>query len=258
MTISYENKFIHFEVYGEGKPVVLLHGFLESNKIWNDFIPLFKKKLQVICIDLLGHGKTPVFGKIHTMEEMASAISHVLDHLKIDSVSIIGHSMGGYVSLAFLEKFPKKVDRILLLNSTTLPDSEERKMERDQVVKIVKKHKELFVKIAVTKLFSKKNRAIFKSELTKSINEAMKMEPESIKAAAKGMKIRRDRTEVLKNYSGEKWIITGKLDPIIPYKSIQKIAEQTHSKLISLPDGHMSYIEQRAEVEQHLKEFLKV
>lgn len=258
MTINYQNKPVHFEVYGNGKPVVLLHGFLENSKIWDGFIPLFDKKSQVITIDLFGHGQTPIFSEIHHMETMAEAISLVLDHLKIDSTILIGHSMGGYVSMAFLEKYVEKVDRILLLNSSPTPDSEDRKKERIQAVKIVRKQKEVFIKKEITRLFAKENREIFKKEITRSIHEAIKMSPESIKAALKGMKIREDRTEILKNYTGKKWIITGRKDPLIPYKSIQKVAEQAQAKLISLSDGHMSYIEQKKEVEQQLKDFIGI
>lgn len=258
MTINHQDKPIYFKVYGEGKPVVLLHGFLENSKIWNNFIPHLKNKLQVICIDLFGHGKTPIFGEIHTMEAMAEVVSHVLDYLKIDTTSLIGHSMGGYVGMAFLEKFPKKVDAILLLNSTTLPDSEERKKERDQVAKIATKHKEVFIKMAVTKLFAEENREIFKKAIAHSIEEAMHMSSESIKASVQGMKIRKNRTEILKNHTGKKWIITGKEDSLISYSSIQKVAEQTQAKLISLPYGHMSYIEQKEEIKQYLKDFLEI
>lgn len=258
MTVNYQNIPIHFEVYGKGKPVVLLHGFLENSRIWNDFIPLFNDKLQVITIDLFGHGQTPIFSEIHHMETMAEAVSRVLDHLKIDSTMLIGHSMGGYVSMAFLEKFAGKVDRILLLNSTTLPDSENRKNERNQAIKIIDKQKEVFIKEEITRLFAKENQEVFKKEITNSIQEAMKMSNKSIKAALEGMKIRKDRTEILKDFTGEKWIITGKLDPLISPKSIQKIAEHAQAKLISLDCGHMSYIEQKKEVEQHLKNFLKI
>src|SRR5699024_979825 len=141
MIIQYKNIPVDLDVYGEGESVVLLHGFLEERKIWNDFIPFLKKNFQVIVPDLLGHGKTPELSEIHTMEELADMVGFILDELKVEKVSLIGHSMGGYVGMAFLEKYPERLSRIMLLNSSPKEDSPKRLQERDQVLKIVQKHK---------------------------------------------------------------------------------------------------------------------
>ncbi|MFO7719364.1 MAG: alpha/beta fold hydrolase, partial [Gillisia sp.] len=106
MILNYENTPIFYSTKGTGNPLVFLHGFLESTKIWEPFIEKLSAKRQVICIDLPGHGKSGNISDIHTMELMADAVHAVLKHLRIEQVSLVGHSMGGYVSLAFLEKFP--------------------------------------------------------------------------------------------------------------------------------------------------------
>src|SRR5690606_19202303 len=102
---------------------------------------------RVICIDLPGHGNTGNFGNIHTMELMAEVVNAVLEHLNIYGVSLVGHSMGGYVSLAFAEKYPEKVTGLVLLNSTPEADSKERKINRDRAVDLVLKNKDAYIKM---------------------------------------------------------------------------------------------------------------
>src|SRR5699024_11354569 len=153
MKINYKNTPISLEIHGEGKPIILLHGFQEERKIWKEFIPLLKENHQVICPDMFGHGETPLLHEIQTMEEMAAAVKTIMEELNITSASFIGHSMGGYITMAFLEKYPDAVEKLLLLNSSPKADSEKRLKERDQVVKIVKKHKQIFVKSSIRNLF---------------------------------------------------------------------------------------------------------
>ena len=112
MTQAFKGIDLFYTDQGKGNPIVLLHGFLENSKMWMDLVPEISKKNRVICIDLLGHGKTPCLGYVHTMELMAEAVESILNHLKIKDSIIIGHSMGGYVALAFAEKNPKRVKSI--------------------------------------------------------------------------------------------------------------------------------------------------
>ena len=83
MTLDYKNIKLHYTVSGNGEPVVLLHGFLETIEMWKDLEPEFARTHQVICIDLLGHGQTESLGYAHTMEDMADAVLTVLKQLKI-------------------------------------------------------------------------------------------------------------------------------------------------------------------------------
>src|SRR5690606_39743358 len=106
MTIDYKGVPVFFTDTGIGNPVVLLHGFLENVRMWDHFIPELSKNNRVICIDLLGHGKTSCLGYIHSMELMAETVKAVLDHLNITKSIFVAHSMGGYVALAFIEMFP--------------------------------------------------------------------------------------------------------------------------------------------------------
>ena len=120
MYLEHKGINIFYTDEGKGNTIVLLHGFLENALIWEPFISTLSKQNRVICIDLLGHGKTGCLGYVHTMELMAEAVEAVLIHLKIKQSTFIGHSMGGYVSLAFAEKNPDAIKGLcfmILFNS---------------------------------------------------------------------------------------------------------------------------------------------
>lgn len=255
--IIFEKQPIHVQFYGkQGEPVVLLHGFLESAAVWKAFIPELSSTHQLVVPDLFGHGKTPRFGRVHHMEKMAEAIGKIMDIAGIASAKFIGHSMGGYVSLAFLERYPDRVSGILLLNSSPFADSAARLKERDQVIKIVQKHKEIMVKSGVNRLFSLGNRAVLKERIEMLIAQALKMETASIIATTKGMQQRPDRIHVLKNYRGDKWIFAGQDDGLIPCDALEKVALETGSCFYKFPGGHMTYIEDQAEVIRGVQCFL--
>ncbi len=252
--ISYKNIQIAFTVEGKGETIVLLHGFLESSTIWKNVVSAFKETHQIIAIDLLGHGKTEKLGYIHSMETMAETVHAVLSELKVEKASIIGHSMGGYVALAFAEKFPQRLEKLVLLNSSTVADSEERKENRDRAKRLVKQNKQAFISMAIKNLFTDENRNALRTEINALVEEAVQLPEEYIIASVEGLKNRKDRTEILQQYSGEKIIIAGKNDPVVPFKEIEAIAEKTNSTFISFEDGHMSYLENKEELLKVLNE----
>jgi pimeloyl-ACP methyl ester carboxylesterase len=127
-------KSIAYSDTGKGTAVVLLHGFLENQKMWDNYIAPFAKKNRVITIDLLGHGETECLGYVHSMEDNANAVHAVLRVLRIRKAIFVGHSMGGYVALAFAELYPDSIKGLVLLNSTAKAD-DERKLNRDQPLK---------------------------------------------------------------------------------------------------------------------------
>ncbi|PCH53518.1 MAG: alpha/beta hydrolase, partial [Flavobacteriaceae bacterium] len=137
MNFLYRNTTVHYTSAGTGSTIVLLHGFLENSTMWNEITKVLSKKNNVICIDLLGHGKTENHGYIHTMKDQAEMVKAVLNHLRLRKYVLIGHSMGGYIALAFIKLFPQNVKGLCLMNSTALPDSEEKKINRDRAIKAV-------------------------------------------------------------------------------------------------------------------------
>jgi pimeloyl-ACP methyl ester carboxylesterase len=255
--ILYKNTKIKYTDTGKGTAVVLLHGFLENLGMWTAFVDEFSKKNRVIAIDLLGHGETECLGYIHTMEDQADMVHHVLHELKIRKAVFIGHSMGGYVALAFAELYPDNVKGLVLLNSTSRADSEERKINRDRAIAAVKQNYTTFVRMSIANLFSEDNRERLADKIEAVRNEALKTPLQGIVAALEGMKIRNDR-EVLLHFSPYPiLLILGKKDGVLNYEDSLEQIENTKVELVSFPDGHMSHIENEVELNLVLLNFLK-
>jgi len=119
---------LNFEKKGDGKEtLVLLHGFMENISIWSDLEKHLSKDFTLLKIDLPGHGQSDILAEVHTMEMMAEEVKKVLDHQNLNKIHLLGHSMGGYVSLAFAEKFPEYLKSLTLFFSTYFPDDAEKK-----------------------------------------------------------------------------------------------------------------------------------
>lgn len=247
MHIKYLNKDIHFTTDGTGETLVLLHGFLESKEIWTEFIPIFSQFGQIITVDLPGHGDSEIIDEIHTMELMADSVKAVMDYLQIEKANFIGHSMGGYVALAFLEQNPEKVGELMLLNSTPEPDSEEKKKNRDRGIEVVKKNKKAYVSMAISNLLLPENEVKLKEKVKVLKERAFNFPTEGITAALEGMKIRTKKNQVLANFGGKKFIVAGKKDPLLEIKTIKSIAKECKCRFYVLPGGHLTYLESKEE-----------
>ncbi len=243
MILAHKGIDIFYTDQGKGPAVVLLHGFLENSSMWDRIVAELLTKNRVICIDLLGHGQTGCLGYIHTMEVMAEAVEAVLNHLKIRRSIFVGHSMGGYVALAFAEKHPDALKGLCLLNSTSRADSAEKKKNRDRAIKAVKQTHKTFVRMAIANLFRPKNRKLFAQEIKALKKEALKTPLQGIIAALEGMKTRDDREMLLHFSPYKKLLILGKKDPVLDYDSLIDQTKNTEVEVVEFPDGHMSYIE---------------
>src|SRR5690554_1384954 len=245
MEFIYKNAKINYTKSGTGPIIVLLHGFLESSSMWKFLIQAFENTHTLIAIDLPGHGKSDCLGYIHTMETFAQVVENILHHEKIAEATFIGHSMGGYVCLSLIEKNPAICSRLLLLNSTTIKDSEERVENRNRAIRLLKTHREAYIKMAITNLFAEASRDKFEVEIDALKENALSFPVQGIIAALEGMKIRKDRTQVLKNLTSPKFIIAGKEDTIMPWEEVKIIADGTNTFFYGLDGGHMSTIENR-------------
>jgi pimeloyl-ACP methyl ester carboxylesterase len=253
----YKNTKISYSDTGKGTAVVLLHGFLENKTMWKDLAPKLAEKNRVISIDLLGHGDSDCLGYVHSMEENAEIVKAVLSNLKIRKTIIIGHSMGGYVALALAELYPQFIKGLVLLNSTAKEDSEERKLNRDRAIKAVKQNYINFVRMSIVNLFSENNRDRLENEIEKVKLEALKTPLQGIIASLEGMKIRKDRQFILKESNFPKMLILGKKDGVLIYNENMTQIKNTNAELITFPDGHMSHIENKMDLEKVVLKFLK-
>lgn len=257
MKIDFKGIDVFFDDKGQGKTVVLLHGFLENSKMWNNLTSQIVESNRVVTIDLLGHGKTGCLGYIHTMELMAESVDAVLNHLKISQCILIGHSMGGYVALAFADLFQEKVVGLCLMNSTASPDSEERQINRDRAVAAVKQNHQIFVSLSITNLFAPNNREKLISEIEQTKSEALKTPLQGIVAALEGMKMRKNREFILKQSPFKIMMIIGQQDSVLDYKSLKEQTKEMDVEVVEFSDGHMSHIENKYELTYKIKHFIE-
>ncbi|MCX7551080.1 alpha/beta fold hydrolase [Xanthomarina sp. F2636L] len=257
MILEHKGILVFYTDQGIGKPIILLHGFLENSSMWNHLIPEISKRHRVIAIDLLGHGQTGSLGYIHSMELMAEAVEAVLNTLEIKNPILIGHSMGGYVALAFAEKHPLAINGLCLMNSTFLADDEERKILRTRANNMAKTNFENLVRMSFTNLFSPESKELYKTELEAALKDALKTSIQGYMAANEGMKTRKDKTDLFKNLPIKKLLIIGKKDPILEATTVKKLLENTDVDIAEFSEGHMSHIENKKDLAYKLLHFIE-
>jgi len=255
--LTFKNTKISYTDSGKGPVVVLLHGFLENNHMWNEVIPIISKNKRVLALDLLGHGQSGCLGYIHTMEIMAEAVSAVLKSLRIRKITLIGHSMGGYVSLVLSEKNPEMIRGLCLLNSTATSDDTSRKKLRERANKMAQTNLPNIVRMSFINLFSEKSKEKFNPEMQLALSEALQTSLQGYSACQEGMRIRPNRLSVLKNNHFKKLFILGKKDPVLPINKGIKEAEETQSEIVVLSGGHMSHIENSDKLIKILNTFIR-
>ncbi|QJB35475.1 alpha/beta hydrolase [Chitinophaga oryzae] len=109
----------YYEVYGEGTPLVLLHGaYMTIGLNWAQLIPELSKNRKVIAVELQGHGHTEYSDRPLSLATLASDVAGVLDHLKIDSADIVGYSFGGKVAYQFAIQHPKRLRKLVIISAT--------------------------------------------------------------------------------------------------------------------------------------------
>lgn len=254
--LNFENSKIHYNIKGTGKPILLLHGFLENSTMWTDYTKTLSSSRQVILIDLPGHGKTENLAS-HSMDKMAEAVLSVLDFLKIEKLKIIGHSMGGYVALALADQRPEIIEDILLFFSSAAADTLEKSANRDRLKAIVAKDKEGFMRHAIPMLFTKETRQTCSSELEEVIKDAQELRTEGIVKTLEGLKTRPDRQHILKTDIPISFV-SGKLDEAITLESLKtQHSERAIKKVWLTENGHMGHIEDRDFCLQAIQEFIE-
>lgn len=257
--LIYLNHKIAYTDEGKGKVIVLLHGFLESKEIWEHFIQKLSKHHRVIAIDLPGHGKTDKFYKKHSMEMMARVVKSILDKLEIKKCIVAGHSMGGYVTLAFAELFPKSLKGFALINSTSYEDSIEKKADRLRAIELIKKDRLNYISDLINKLFAHENLKKFHDEIEKCKAIARHTLKDGAIAALHGMRERKDRTSALMDANCPVFFVYGIKDIVIPFEKNVPLSLLPHKHKVSITEasGHMTFIEDADTTYKRFREFIK-
>lgn len=257
---QFKGKKINYTIQGEGEPLVLIHGYLESLKIWDEFAEDLANDFKVIRMDLPGHGASEVIQETHDMELQAGAVKTVLDKNQIDSATVIGHSMGGYVTLAFTDLYPETASHFSLFHSHPFPDSEQVRQNRQNAIENIKAgKKEEICRSHVPKTFADDNLKAFSSHMERAQNIALQTPEEGIIANLKGMMKRPDRSKLVKETKKPFLLIAGKKDNFIDYQTvIPKIEFPEKGEKTTLEySGHMGFIEEKQRALNIIREFMK-
>ena len=229
------------------KCVVLLHGYLESILVWEEFIPLIYKSVRVVTLDLPGHGISEVKGSVHTMDYLADVVSAALKALGIESAYIVGHSMGGYVALAMAEAYKERLDSIVLLSSTTSADSQEKCDRRRREIELIKAGKKnTLARLVPHAGFAPQNVKRFNDYIEDLRELILITEDEGVIAILGGMIERKSRGEELRDSGIPHLFIFGKHDYYIPNEIAEEmIAQDPNAEVLWLEEsGHMGFIEE--------------
>jgi pimeloyl-ACP methyl ester carboxylesterase len=255
--IVFQKKRIFYKDSGEGQPIVLLHGFTESQKIWNRFVRSLSKDFRVITVDLPGHGKSECIAEVHTMELQAEVVHDVLKKAGVEKCIMTGHSMGGYVTLAFARKYPEVLKGFCIFHSHCFPDSPEDRENRDRTIEVVRNDKFGFVAKFIPGLFPPEVQEKFAEQIDDLVKEAEKMPKAGIVAALEGMKIRSDQSSFLATTKLPVLFILGLKDSKATVPRLwEMISLPAHSESLILKDtGHMGYIESPGETLQAITHF---
>ncbi|MES2556326.1 MAG: alpha/beta hydrolase [Bacteroidota bacterium] len=232
---------MNYRISGNGDPVVFLHGFMEDNSMWEEFLPSFQHK-TCILIDLHGHGKSFFNPKLPAgISVMAQQVRTTLDKLAISNYQLVGHSLGGYVGLELLKTDPL-LEHLVLFHSHPWPDSTAKKADRDRVSKFVLTKSVFFIREAIPNLFA------FPDEQPEAIKTycdiAEGMNPEAIAWSTIAMRNRDSSEQILKDHPENVSIIQGQLDPLIPNLQLRSFAENHQIGFYEIARcGHMGQVE---------------
>lgn len=236
---------LNFERKGNGKEtLVLLHGFMENCSIWNDMEPHLSEHFSILKIDLPGHGQSEIVAEVQTMEIMAEEVKKVLDKLSLTKVHLLGHSMGGYTSLAFAEKYPESLISLTLFFSTYLPDDAEKKEQRIKSYRIIKDAFPHYARAGVPNLFNPNERDILEGKIETALEIALSTNNLGALASVKGMVERTDKKHVLESLDAKILVIAGKHDNAVKTEiMIKNLPDRTNIKSYVLDCGHNGHWE---------------
>jgi pimeloyl-ACP methyl ester carboxylesterase len=241
------NNPVYYTVAGSGDPVFLIHGFGEDSRIWDGLSKSLENDYTVVIPDLPGSGRSMAETTGITMDSLAESIKLILENEKISKCAMIGHSMGGYVTLAFAEKYPEWLDRLGLFHSSAFADDEDKKAMRKKNMEFITKHGSLkFLEQSVPKLFSGESNEKSPELIREIVQRYSNFPPSSLVHYTEAMMNRPERTEILKNFPRPVLFILGEYDTAVP---LEQGLKQTYLPVISYiyvctHSGHMGMLEE--------------
>jgi pimeloyl-ACP methyl ester carboxylesterase len=244
--LLYKGEYLEYEIRGSGLPVMLLHGFTEDRQIWNPLLSGMEEKYQWILPDLPGSGMSPINPSVTSLRDYALVLHAIQEKENLERMVLIGHSMGGYISLAFAEKYPEKLLGLGLFHSSSYADSPEKKESRDKNIRFIAKNGAWpFIEQSIPGLYSETYKTENPEEIQKQVSRYANFSADSLVLYLEAMKQRPATTAVLNSITKPVLFIMGEEDKAVPLKDA---LEQCHLPRISYihiltHTAHMGMIE---------------
>jgi pimeloyl-ACP methyl ester carboxylesterase len=246
---------IHFQEEGSGFPVILVHGFCETHEIWKSFSKALANEYRVISIDLPGFGQSKLLRAPFSISNVAIKIHNFLQALHISSCVAIGHSLGGYITLAMVEKQPERFRAFCLFHSTAYPDSEEKKNSRNKVIEFVTANGVApFIESFIPPLFYDQTNP----HIEEAVRIGLKTPQNTLITYVAAMRDRPDRTHVVRDFNGPVLFIAGEKDGVVSQEAIHSQSRLASNPTVYLATGvaHMGMFEDPAGTIGQTKAFL--
>jgi pimeloyl-ACP methyl ester carboxylesterase len=246
-SIEYQGIEVSYSIEGSGPALLFLHGYLESSEIWNGFVERFTGSYTVLCMDIPGHGNSGILGDVHEMSEMARVAGAVLDTEGIEKAVLFGHSMGGYVTMEFVNIFPERTIGYCLFHSTCFADNDEKRQNREREISLILcGKKRQIIRTNIPKGFAEENLEKMKESVDRAMEVALGSSEEGTVALLRGMMSRGDHSQLLSRSVPPPLIIWGKRDNYIGDPVFRKLADLApHATFIVLKNsGHMGFVEE--------------
>lgn len=246
-TIEFEGIEVSYSIRGAGRPIVLLHGYMEAGEIWDPLAEKLAEEFRIIAPDLPGHGDSGVSGEVHTMEFLAGAVSEVIRDAGEKRVLLVGHSLGGYVALAFVEMFPELLAGYVLFHSHPHADTPEAIARRNREIVVVRAgRKNIMYPGNVSMMFAGDNLKTMKAQLERSKKIASRNPGEGIIAMLNGMIARPSRQFILENGIVPLLWILGRHDLYFSPERAQRDIGLPHNAEVVILEksGHLGFIEE--------------
>ena len=250
---QYQSANISYQMIGTGQPLVLLHGFGEDSRIWQKQIEFLQTVFLLIIPDLPGsgnsdilHANSSVLQEPIQISDYTDCIYALLQEENILQCTLLGHSMGGYITLSFAEKYPESLHAFGLIHSTAYADSEEKKKTREKGIDFISTHGSFaFLKTSIPNLFSAGFRENQPEKINAFIESGSYFTKESLCQYYMAMKLRSDKTSVLKDNPLPVLFVTGTEDMAAPMPDILEQAKLPVKSYIHVLSGvgHMSMME---------------
>lgn len=234
-----------FQRLGQGHPVVLLHGFAEDHRIWEQQAGDLSKQYTVLLPDLPGTRDGILLSEC-SIDGMARALHEWLQQEASGPVVLLGHSMGGYIGLAFAEHFPHALAGLGLIHSTAAADSDEKKENRRKSIRLIEREgREVFLRNMVPNLYAPSRRDALSSAIGKHLDMALEVSPPTLTAYYRAMIARPDRQLVLSNLQVPGLFVIGREDQAVPWQEAlaQSILPQQAMVELLEDTGHTSMLE---------------